>query len=99
MRFVTFHNYGVPSVWYSANGGSSWQNKEGNLPNLPVKCILQNPNATNEVIIGTELGVWYTVDFNSASPNWRRANNGMRDVKVLNFELDQLEVILAARFS
>jgi|GEM_PF-822243 len=84
--FVTFHNYGVPSVWYSADGGSSWQNKEGNLPNIPVKCILQNPNATNEVIIGTELGVWYTVDFNVTSPTWRRANNGMRDVKILNFE-------------
>ena len=84
--FVTFHNYGVPSVWYSSNGGTSWQNKEGNLPNIPVKCILQNPNATNEVIIGTELGVWYTVNFNVASPTWRRANNGMKDVKVLNFE-------------
>ena len=97
--FVTFHNYGVPSVWYSSNGGTSWQNKEGNLPNLPVKCILQNPNATNEVIIGTELGVWYTVDFNVASPTWRRANNGMKDVKVLNFELRALDnTIVAATF-
>lgn len=97
--FVTFHNYGVPSVWYSSNGGTSWQNKEGNLPNLPVKCILQNPNATNEVIIGTELGVWYTVDFNAASPTWRRSNNGMKDVKVLNFELRALDnTIVAATF-
>lgn len=97
--FVTFHNYGVPSVWYSSNGGTSWQNKEGNLPNLPVKCILQNPNATNEVILGTELGVWYTVDFNAASPTWRRANNGMKDVKVMNFEFRSLDnTIVAATF-
>lgn len=84
--FVTFHNYGVPSVWYTANGGTTWVNKEGDLPNIPVKCILQNPNATNEVIIGTELGVWYTTNFNAASPNWRRSNDGMRDVKISNFE-------------
>lgn len=97
--FVTFHNYGVPSIWYSSNGGTSWQNKEGNLPNMPVKCILQNPNATNEVIVGTELGVWYTVDFNTASPTWRRANNGMKDVKVLNFEFRALDnTIVAATF-
>lgn len=97
--FVTFHNYGVPSVWYSSNGGTTWQNKEGNLPNFPVKCILQNPNATNEVIIGTELGVWYTVDFNTSSPNWRRANNGMKDVKVLNFEFRALDnTIVAATY-
>ncbi|WP_329806940.1 T9SS sorting signal type C domain-containing protein [Flavobacterium facile] len=97
--FVTFHNYGVVNVWYTANGGTSWQNKEGNLPNLPVKCILQNPNATNEVILGTELGVWYTVDFNAASPTWRRANNGMKDVKVLSFDYRSVDnTILAATF-
>ena len=97
--FVTFHNYGIPSVWYSADGGTSWQNKEGDLPNLPVKCILQNPNATNEVIIGTELGVWYTVNFNAASPTWRRANNGMKDVKVMNFEFRSLDnTIVAATY-
>lgn len=94
--FVTFHNYGVPSVWYSSNGGTSWQNKEGNLPNLPVKCILQNPNATNEVIIGTELGVWYTVDFNVAAPTWRRANNGMKDIKILNFEYRAVDKTIVA---
>jgi len=97
--FVTFHNYGVVNVWYSSNGGTSWQNKEGNLPNLPVKTILQNPNATNEVILGTELGVWYTVDFNAAAPNWRRANNGMKDVKVLSFDYRSTDnTILAATY-
>ncbi|NHM04966.1 T9SS sorting signal type C domain-containing protein [Flavobacterium celericrescens] len=94
--FVTFHNYGVPSIWYTSNGGTSWQNKEGNLPNLPVKCILQNPNATDEVIIGTELGVWYTMNFSAASPNWRRSNDGMKDVKVLNFEYRALDNTIVA---
>jgi hypothetical protein len=84
--FVTFHNYGTTNIWYTSNGGTTWQNKEGDLPNLPVKCIIQNPFATNEVIIGTELGVWYTVNFNSATPNWRRSNNGMKDIKVLSFD-------------
>lgn len=97
--FITFHNHGVTSVWYSANGGTSWVSKEGDLPNLSVKCILQNPNATNEVIVGTNLGVWYTVNFNAASPNWRRANNGMKDVPVLSFDYRSADrVILAATF-
>lgn len=97
--FVTFHNYGVTNIWYTSNGGTSWTSKDGNLPNLPVKCILQNPNATNEVIIGTELGVWYTVDFGAAAPTWRRANNGMKDVKVMNFEFRALDnTIVAATY-
>lgn len=97
--YVTFHNYGTTSVWYTSNGGTSWQNKEGDLPNLPVKCILANPFASNEVIIGTELGVWYTTNFNSASPNWYRSNNGMKDVKVLSFDYRASDnTILAATY-
>lgn len=97
--FVTFHNYGVTNIWYTSNGTAAsptWVSKDGDLPNLPVKCILQNPNATNEVIIGTELGVWYTVNFNVASPTWRRANNGMKDVKVMNFEFRALDNTIVA---
>jgi len=52
-----------------------------------VKCILQNPLKTNEVIVGTELGIWATSNFNDASPNWIQSNNGMRDVKVVDLDL------------
>jgi len=97
--FVTFHNYGVVSVWYSSNGGTSWQNKEGDLPNMPVKCILQNPANANEVIVGTELGVWRTANFTAASPNWVQSYNGMSDVKVMSFDYRAIDkTILAATF-
>ena len=85
--FVTFHNYGVTSVWHSSNGGANWSNKEGDLPDMPVKCILQNPLVANEVIIGTELGIWATNNFNDAAPNWIQSNNGMRDVKVVDLDI------------
>ena len=97
--FVTFHNYGVVSVWYSADGGTTWQNKEGDLPNMPVKCILQNPLNLNEVIVGTELGVWRTSNFSNAAPNWFRSYNGMSDVKVLSFDYRATDrTILAGTF-
>ena len=48
---VTFSNYGVNSVWYTSNGGSSWVSKEGNLPDMPVRSALFNPNDYNEVIV------------------------------------------------
>ncbi|MCF6181553.1 proprotein convertase P-domain-containing protein [Lutibacter sp.] len=84
---VTFHNYGVTSVWFTSNGGTTWKNKEGDLPDMPVKCVLQNPLAPNEVILGTELGIWSTKNFNEDTPNWVSSNNGMRDVKVLDLDL------------
>ena len=45
--FVTFHNYGVENIFYSEDGGQSWTEKEGNLPDIPVRCILQNPLSLN----------------------------------------------------
>jgi hypothetical protein len=84
---VTFHNYGVTNVFYSSDAGVTWQNKEGDLPDLPVKAIMRNPLNSNEVILGTELGVWATPNFNDASPSWYQSQNGMKDVKVTSFNL------------
>lgn len=88
--YVTFYNYGVKSVWYTRNGldpNPTWENKEGNLPDLPVLAILPNPVNSQEVILGTELGVWSTADFKSDSPTWKQAYNGMSDVKVTDLDL------------
>lgn len=83
---VTIHNYGVVSVWYSSNGGSSWSNKEGNLPNIPVRDFLLNPLAPNEAIIATQIGVWSTKNFNDTNPNWSQSYNGMSDVSVTSLD-------------
>ena len=96
---VTFHNYGVTSVWYTDDGGSNWVSKEGDLPDLPVKCILQNPENSDEVIIGTALGVWKTNNWNDTNPNWLQSQNGMEDVKVMSFDFrDADHTILAATY-
>jgi PA domain/Secretion system C-terminal sorting domain len=96
--FVTFHNYNVVSVWYTADGGLTWQNKEGNFPDIPVKCILRNPLNFDEVIIGTELGVWRTETFNTASPIWIQSQNGMQNVKVTDMDLRNDNVVYAATY-
>ncbi len=97
--FVTIHNYGVTSIWFSSDGGLNWVSKEGNLPDIPVKCILQNPLIPNELIIGTELGVWATADYTKSSPTWIQSYNGMSDVKVVDLDLRSSDnVILASTF-
>lgn len=96
---VTFHNFGVTSVWYSSNGGTSWASKEGDLPDIPVKCVLRNPLNGDEVILGTELGVWKTSNFNVASPTWSQSNSGMSDVPVTSFDLKTADnTILASTY-
>ena len=96
--FVTMHNYGVVSIWYSDDAGTTWLNKEGNLPDLPVKTILKNPLTLNEVIIGTDLGVWKTSNFNEASPTWSQSYNGMSNVPVLDLDLRDDNTVFAATY-
>ena len=94
--FVTVHNYGVNNVWYSPDAGVNWEQKDGNLPDLPVKTILQNPLNLEEVLIGTELGTWYTSNFSAASPIWAQAYNGMNNVRVLDLDLRDDNMVFAA---
>lgn len=97
--YVTFHNYGVTSIWNSNDGGVSWMSKEGDFADIPVKSILPNPLNSKEVIIGTELGVWKTSNWESSSPNWVQTINGMSDVKVTDLQLRSSDnTVLAATF-
>lgn len=79
---VTLFNYGITSVWYTSNGGTSWASKEGNLPDMPIRWILFNPNNRSEVLVATELGVWATTNFTATTPSWAASNIGMANVRV-----------------
>ena len=96
--YVTLKNYGVTNIWYSSNAGVTWQNKEGNFPDIPVHSILPNPLNATEVMIGTELGVWYTNTFNTASPIWNQSYNGMSNVKVTDLDLRNDNIVFAATY-
>lgn len=94
---VTFFNYGVSSVWYSANGGTTWSNKEGNLPDMPVRWAMFNPTNYDEVILATEVGIWGTDNFSSPLPTWSSSNSGLANVRVdmLQMRTSDYEVIAA----
>lgn len=93
---VTFYNFGVESIWFTEDGGTTWANKEGNFPDINVRCILMNPLNTDEVIIGTELGVWNTTNFRDPSPNWHHSYNGMSNVVVTSLSLRTADYTILA---
>ncbi len=84
---ATISNYGVESIFYSENGGVNWSPKQGDLPDIPVFTILQNPFDPNEVIVGTQFGVWRTNNFLATNPNWVQSFNGMSNVPVRDLDL------------
>lgn len=78
---VTYSNYGVTSIYETQNGGTSWVNIEGNLPDMPVRWAIFNPTNANQVVIATELGVWSTDNVNGTLTNWASSNSGLANVR------------------
>ena len=78
---VTFFNYGVINIWETRNGGGTWVNREGNLPNMPVRWAEYHPQSFDQAYIATELGVWSTDNINVSSPVWTSTNGGLANVR------------------
>jgi len=93
---VTFSNYGISSVWYSSNAGSSWSEKESNLPDMPIRWGIFHPENTNYVLLATEIGVWETSNFQTSTPNWIPSDNGLGNVRVDMLSIRSDNMILAA---
>ena len=79
---VTLSNFGVVSVWESTNGGTSWTNVEGNLPDMPVRWGIFSPDNSDHAFLATSLGIWSTDNLDGGSTNWGVTNTGLANVRV-----------------
>jgi len=71
-------------VWTSANGGSTWSNYSGTLPNIPVNCIVYENGSNGGLYIGTDLGVYYR---DALMSDWISFNTGLPNVVVNELEI------------
>lgn len=79
---VTFSNYGVSSVWLTMDGGATWQEKEANLPDMPIRWAIFHPQNDAQVMLATETGVWATNNLTYDNTEWAPAVDGMANVRV-----------------
>jgi len=93
---VTFSNYGVTSVFASFDGGSSWFNKESNLPDMPVRWSLFSKENSKQVLLATEIGVWETFDITAEEVVWEISGN-LPNVRVdmMRIREDDNKVVVA----
>lgn len=84
---VTYTNFGVNSVWETTDGGTTWTSVEGNLPDMPIRWAIFNPNNSDQALVATELGVWSTDNLDGGSTIWGASNTGLANVRV-----DQLQI-------
>lgn len=93
---VTYYNYGVNSVWETKDGGTTWQSVEGNLPDMPIRWALFNPNDNTQAMLATELGVWTTDLLNGAATVWGPSNNGLANVSTQMLQLRASDKVVIA---
>ena len=70
-------------VFYSSTGGSSWTNLSTGLLNIPANCLLYRPGSSDEIYVGTDLGVYYLTG-NTGS--WQLFGLGLPNVVVRDLE-------------
>ncbi|HLJ97755.1 MAG TPA: DUF4214 domain-containing protein [Gemmataceae bacterium] len=76
-------------VFQTTDGGATWNDVSGNLPNLPAYSMVIDPRAlpgapNGKIYVGTQVGVYVSVD-NAAT--WTRAGNGMPNVPVKDLQI------------
>lgn len=94
---ITVGNYGSQNyVFYSNNGTSAnptFTAADGDLPSMPVYSATFNYRSanTNELIIGTDIGIFTTDDISAGSNvTWTQENDGMANVAVFDLIQDRV---------
>jgi photosystem II stability/assembly factor-like uncharacterized protein len=85
--FVAFSGYREgdmsAAVWETANGGRTWRNISGLLPNAPVE-MLAYDKPRNLLYAATDLGLFYA---KAGSRNWKRVGHGLPNTPILDVKL------------
>lgn len=71
-------------VFKSTDGGSTWTDISGNLPDAPVNVILVDPDMPERLYVGTDVGCFYTV---GDSGTWQVLGEGLPNVPILDLKL------------
>jgi photosystem II stability/assembly factor-like uncharacterized protein len=71
-------------VYRTDDGGSTWENISGNLPNAPVNDVVLDPDDPEGVYVGTDVGVF---SLKNGKKNWKAVGNGLPLVPVLDLRL------------
>ena len=95
--FVTFSGFTAgEKVYHSTNGGATWNNISGTLPNVPANCIAfadNNGSPGNALYVGTDIGVFYRDDNHS---DWIPFRNGLPTVPVFDLEINYAGSMITA---
>jgi photosystem II stability/assembly factor-like uncharacterized protein len=96
--FAAFSGYRegdtAANVWETKDGGGTWSNVSGKLPNAPVEMLAYDqPN--DQLYAATDFGVFYD---KNGKKNWKRLGNGLPSTPVFDIKITGPGQMYAATF-
>jgi hypothetical protein len=97
---VTMYNFNMISVYETTNEGFSWTKldvaTQPSLPQIPVRWAVFNPNNSEQLLLGTEVGVWATDSIAGPLTVWHPANKNLANVRIDMLKVRPLDNIIYA---
>jgi hypothetical protein len=91
VAYATYTTFGGPHVYKSADAGETWASIDGAgataIPDIPVHCIVVDPVDSQRLYIGTDIGVFVSLD---GGANWARENTGFANVATESLAIGSL---------
>ncbi|MGH9467302.1 MAG: hypothetical protein ACRD1Y_08095 [Terriglobales bacterium] len=86
--YIGVQDFGIPHVYKTSDGGSTWTDISGNLPDAPVNWILIDPLGPNtNIYVASDVGVFVATDGGTANEQWMQVGQGLPDTAVLQLAL------------
>ncbi len=99
VAFASYAGFGAATpgnsghVFATTDGGQTWRDASGNLPDVPVNSVVLDPSTDNTLYAGTDVGAFVSVD---GGTTWERLGDGMPKVAVWQLDYDSRNGVLAA---
>jgi hypothetical protein len=88
--WVSFYGFSAGNkVFYSSNGGDSWTNESGSLPNIPINCMAYQAGSNDGIYIGTDFGIFFR---NDEIGDWIFYSNGLPNCRVFDLDIEDTSI-------
>ncbi len=91
--YVAVSGFGTGHVFRTVNGGQTWNDVSGALPDVPVNAVILDPASRGIVLIGTDLGVFMSAD---SGGTWAPLDQGLPNVAVYDIAYNPATATLIA---
>jgi hypothetical protein len=93
VAYLTVSGFGSGHVFVTRDGGATWSDISGDLPDVPVSAIVTSRQRAGVLYIATDLGVWITTSDGAA---WTRLGADFPNVVVYDLALTPAHRLIAA---